>query len=263
MLHRAFYNKPEEFYKSYFFNPLHISGIVVASGTTANITALWIARNKSLGPRDDFRGVHVEGMPAALKHYGYKDSVILVSSFAHYSFAKAASMLGLGKKNIITLDIDANYSVDIDKLRKKVIDLQNNNIQILAIVGIAGGTECGNLDNLEALGQIAEEFKIHFHADAAFGGSFVLSDNYSSKLKGIEQADTITLCAHKQLYVPMGMSMVLLKTPSDGEYILTTQPILNLKELEGEVPLFLLHPGTGGAEGYRDFAMLFNGAKKN
>ena len=89
-------------------------------------------------------------------------------------------------------------------------------------MGIAGSTELGSVDNLLALGEVANEFNIHYHVDAAFGGSFIFSDKYSLLLRGIELADTITVCGHKQLYTPMGMSVLLLKNPTDIQYTSTT-----------------------------------------
>src|SRR5690606_19939409 len=40
------------------------------------------------------------------------------------------------------------------------------------------------------------------------------SNTHKHLLKGIERADSVTIDAHKQLYVPMGAGMVLFKAPS-------------------------------------------------
>jgi glutamate/tyrosine decarboxylase-like PLP-dependent enzyme len=47
--------------------------------------------------------------------------------------------------------------------------------------------------------------------DAAWGGALIFSDKYRRLLDGIHHADTITLCPHKQLYVPQGISICLFK----------------------------------------------------
>jgi Glutamate decarboxylase and related PLP-dependent proteins len=77
------------------------------------------------------------------------------------------------------------------------------------------------------LADIAEREGIHFHVDAAWGGATLMSNNQRHKLSGIERADSVTIDAHKQLYVPMGAGMVLFKDPSvvasiehHAEYIL-------------------------------------------
>jgi acyl carrier protein/threonine aldolase len=83
---------------------------------------------------------------------------------------------------------------------------------IIALVGIAGTTESGEVDCLEALGNLCKQYAIHYHVDAAFGGAFVLS-SHRDKLKGIKEADSVTICGHKQLYTPVGCSLVLFKSP--------------------------------------------------
>jgi glutamate/tyrosine decarboxylase-like PLP-dependent enzyme len=71
---------------------------------------------------------------------------------------------------------------------------------IIAIIGIAGATETGSIDNLSQISSIARQHNIHFHVDAAWGGPLIFSREHCSKLSGIEQADSITIDGHKQLY---------------------------------------------------------------
>ena len=54
----------------------------------------------------------------------------------------------------------------------------------------------------------------HFHVDAAWGGATLLSNDYRHLLSGIERADSVTIDAHKQMYVPMGAGLVLFKDPA-------------------------------------------------
>ncbi|MDV5172422.1 AMP-binding protein [Photobacterium rosenbergii] len=82
----------------------------------------------------------------------------------------------------------------------------------IAIIGMAGVFP-GSVDPLEEIGALAAEFGVHFHADAAWGGAYTLSCNHLELVKGIEMADTVTICAHKQLYIPMGTSLCIFKSP--------------------------------------------------
>jgi glutamate decarboxylase len=68
------------------------------------------------------------------------------------------------------------------------------------------------------MAEVAAEHDVHFHVDAAFGGAFMFSDRLADKLQGISRADTITLCGHKQLYLPMGISVCLFKSPELAGY---------------------------------------------
>jgi glutamate decarboxylase len=81
-------------------------------------------------------------------------------------------------------------------------------------VGVAGTTETGNIDPLDALADLAQELGCHYHVDAAWGGATLLSGTHRGLLKGIERADSVTIDAHKQIYVPMGAGMVLFKDPT-------------------------------------------------
>jgi len=146
MLHNMVYEQPESFYQENLHNARRALGTFCSGGTTANITALWVARNKMLGPQDHFRGLGIEGLPAALAHYGYKDIAVLVSERGHYSLGKAVDVLGVGRKNLISIGTDAKSKINLDELRDKCAELKQQGIGIMAIVGIAGATETGHVD---------------------------------------------------------------------------------------------------------------------
>jgi putative pyridoxal-dependent aspartate 1-decarboxylase len=251
VVHNRFFNKDKGFYELHIQDPMSNLGSVASNGTISNITALWAARNNSFPPDGTFKGVAEEGINAALKYYKYEDSIILVSPFLHYSFEKAASLLGVGKKSIHYLPITQSGVVDILALEKCINSYRAQRKHILAIIGIAGATETGFIDPLLEIGEIAKSFMIHYHVDAAFGGSLIFSDKHKHLLKGIEYADTITVCGHKQLYVPMGLSLCIFSDPKIAHAIYNTadyQSIINSFDfgkvtLEGSRPSasLLLH----------------------
>lgn len=227
MLHGMVYEQEPSFYEENLHNARRALGTFCSGGTTANITALWVARNQMFPTTDTFQGLAKEGLAAALAQSEYKDLAILVSERGHYSLGKAADVLGIGRNNVISIDTDGDSKIDIEKLRAKCTELQKNKIGIISIVGIAGATETGTVDPLDYMADIAEEFNTHFHVDAAWGGPTLMSETYKPLLKGIERADSVTIDAHKQLYVPMGAGMVLFKSPTilgavehHAEYIL-------------------------------------------
>ncbi|WP_305818805.1 pyridoxal-dependent aspartate 1-decarboxylase PanP [Photobacterium leiognathi] len=227
MLHKLIFNENESFYQQWMHSADHSLGAFCSGGTIANITALWVARNTVLKPDGEFKGVAQEGLFRAMKHYGYDDLVILVSERGHYSLKKAADVLGIGRDSLISIKTDDNNRVDLAYLQTTLADLKQRNIKPFAIIGIAGTTETGNIDPLDQLADIAEEHQCHFHVDAAWGGATLMSNKYRPLLKGIERADSITIDAHKQLYIPMGAGMVIFKNPElmtaiehHAEYIL-------------------------------------------
>ncbi|KXF80950.1 pyridoxal-dependent aspartate 1-decarboxylase PanP [Enterovibrio coralii] len=214
MLHKLIYSQPETFYESCMHSAHHSLGAFCSGGTIANITALWVARNSALKPDDNFKGVAEEGLFRAMKYYGYDDLAILVSERGHYSLKKSADVLGIGRESLVAVPTDANNRIRLDKLEETIAELKARNVKPFALVGVAGTTETGNIDPLDAMADIAEREGMHFHVDAAWGGASLMSNNQRPKLKGIERADSVTIDAHKQLYVPMGAGMVIFKDPS-------------------------------------------------
>ncbi|EOD78515.1 Glutamate decarboxylase, eukaryotic type [Grimontia indica] len=214
MLHNLIYGRDDPFYESWMHSAEHSLGAFCSGGTIANITALWVARNAALKADGDFKGVAEEGLFRAMRHYGYDDLAILVSDRGHYSLKKSADVLGIGRQSLIAIPTDENNRIRIDKLEEKVAELKAKSTKVFALVGVAGTTETGNIDPLDAMAEIAEREGIHFHVDAAWGGASLMSSNQRHKLKGIERADSVTIDAHKQLYVPMGAGMVIFKDPS-------------------------------------------------
>jgi len=213
MLHGLVYERDESFYDENLHNSRRALGSFCSGGTTANITALWVARNQMFRPTESFAGMAKMGIANAMAHSGYKELAILVSERGHYSLSKAADVLGIGRNNVISIGTDASFKVKLDELRAKCAELKANKVGIISIVGIAGATETGQVDPLQAMAEIAEEYDTHFHVDAAWGGPTLLSNTHKHVLRGIEHADSVTIDAHKQLYVPMGAGMVVFKDP--------------------------------------------------
>lgn len=227
MMHRLVYQDNESFYQQWMHSAEHSLGAFCSGGTVANITALWVARNNLLKADGQFKGIAREGLFKAFQHYGYDGLAVLVSERGHYSLKKSADVLGIGQENVIAIATDKYNKIDCQKLREKCLKLAQQNIKVLSIVGVAGTTETGNIDPLEGMADIANEFGCHFHVDAAWGGATLLSNKYRYLLKGIERADSVTIDAHKQMYVPMGAGLVVFKDPAlatsiehHAEYIL-------------------------------------------
>ena len=217
MLHHLVYQRDDQFYRRVMHNNRMAIGAFCSGGTLANITALWVARNRLFASKntDDgsmlFAGVNQAGMAEALRCYGYRDAAIVVSRLGHYSLAKASDLLGIGRNQLIAIDTDSRQRVSSKNLQTTIDKLRQQKIAIIAIVGLAGSTETGSIDPLADLAKIAEDNDCHFHVDGSWGGPALFSQRHAKLLEGIAEADSVTLDAHKQLYVPMGAGMVLFK----------------------------------------------------
>ncbi|GEM79552.1 pyridoxal-dependent aspartate 1-decarboxylase PanP [Vibrio superstes] len=213
MLHSLIYAQSDDFYAKWMHSAQHSLGAFCSGGTIANITALWVARNNAFPANGEFKGIEQQGIFKALKHYDYEGIAILVSERGHYSLKKAADVLGIGRESLIAVKTDENNKICLDDLETKLVELESNRIKTIAVVGIAGTTETGNIDPLEEIAKQCQKHQCHFHVDAAWGGATLMSNKHRHLLAGIELADSVTIDAHKQLYIPMGAGMVLFKDP--------------------------------------------------
>ncbi|HHF2875606.1 TPA: pyridoxal-dependent aspartate 1-decarboxylase PanP [Vibrio diabolicus] len=213
MLHRLIYGQSDTFYDQWMHSANHSLGAFCSGGTIANITALWVARNKALRANGSFKGVEKEGLFKAMKYYGYDGLAVLVSERGHYSLKKAADVLGLGQEGLVAVKTDANNRIIVDDLKAKIVELEKQNIKPIAVIGVAGTTETGNVDPLPEIAEVCQAHGCHFHVDAAWGGATLMSNHHRHLLNGVEMADSVTIDAHKQLYIPMGAGMVLFKAP--------------------------------------------------
>lgn len=218
MMHNLIYQESDAFYENYLHSANHSLGSFCSGGTVANITALWVARNHLLAPDGRFPGVAKAGLTAAYRHYGYENIGIMSSNRGHYSIAKTADVLGIGRDNMLTVHspkqrLDPQQALNIGRA------YQESGNKLLAIVGLAGTTETGHVDPLDELADVAKELNCWFHVDAAWGGATLFSERYRNKLAGIEKADSVTIDAHKQMYVPMGAGMALFKDPKHSNSV--------------------------------------------
>ncbi|MFP4452800.1 MAG: pyridoxal-dependent aspartate 1-decarboxylase PanP [Desulfobacterales bacterium] len=214
-IHRMIYDSGEDFYLEHVQNADTTLGGFTEGGTTANLTALWVARNAKFAPKDGFCGIEHEGVPAAYQAYGVGRCVILASRLVHYSLRKAAGILGIGSDSVIPIDIDDDCRMKMDAFEQTIekIRAESPETCILAAVGIAGATETGTVDPLDEMADICRRHGIHFHVDAAWGGPTLLSKKYKHLLSGIEKSDSVTIDGHKQFYMPMSCGMVYFKDP--------------------------------------------------
>ncbi len=213
MLHRLIYQGDDNFYAQWMHSANHSLGAFCSGGTIANITALWVARNNALKAQGEFKGVEKEGLFKAMKHYGYEGLAVLVSERGHYSLKKAADVLGIGQEGLVAIKTDNDNRICPAALKAKIAELKQQNIKPFAVIGVAGTTETGTIDPLQEIAAICQAEDCHFHVDAAWGGATLMSNNYRHLLAGTELADSVTIDAHKQLYIPMGAGMVLFKDP--------------------------------------------------
>ncbi|MEA2102047.1 MAG: pyridoxal-dependent decarboxylase [Thermodesulfobacteriota bacterium] len=270
-MHRLVFQNTTDFYKKNIQNP-HISmGTITSDGTIANLTALSLAMTKAFPAHGrHFLGIKEEGLARALEYYGYRRAIIMVSIRGHYSICKVATLLGIGAKGVVYIPVHPyTNKINIDKLRQNIEKIRKEDLnagnasKIIALIGIAGTTETGNIDDLDALSGIAKEIGAHFHVDAAWGGSALLMQESEKRFRGIDKADSVSIDAHKLLYTPNTMGMCLFRDIRDSKNLHHTSNYIIRQgsvdqgrfTIEGSRPFSCLKPWAAikiiGKDGYR------------
>jgi aromatic-L-amino-acid decarboxylase len=177
-------------------------GTLTSGGSEANLIGLKCARDRAVeGARD--RGLRAQGSTGRL--------VVYASEQCHYSFVKSVDILGLGRENLRKLETDARFHIRTDLLREAIKqDLQEGHTPV-CVAGAAGATSTGIVDPLDELADIAREFGLWFHVDAAYGGALAFSEKHKWRLRGIERADSVAFDPHKWMFVPFECGALLVR----------------------------------------------------
>lgn len=200
-----------------FLHNRDASGYICSGGTEANIQGIRAARN--------------------LKRV-VKPNIVIPKS-AHFSFEKIGDILGV---EIRRAKLNDDYTVSVSDVERLVDD------STVALVGIAGTTELGQVDDIKELGRMAKERDVFLHVDAAFGGLVLpfIDKSFPFDFQ-IESVSSITVDPHK-----MGMATI----PAGG---ILFRDERFLRALEVETPYLTskyqytltgTRPGTGVASTY-------------
>jgi glutamate/tyrosine decarboxylase-like PLP-dependent enzyme len=139
---------------------------------------------------------------------------IYVSRESHLAWLKIAHQLGIGRCAVRLIDTDGRGRMDAQQLNDAIQgDLGAGDVPVL-IAATAGTTNAGVVDPLHSCADIAKNFGVWFHVDAAWGGALVASQKYRSVLDGMELADSITIDAHKWFATTMGAGIYLTRRKS-------------------------------------------------
>src|SRR5246500_108485 len=119
-------------------------GHLCGGGTMANLEALWVAGQLQPGKK------------------------ILASEQAHYTHRRISSVLQLPFE---TVPCEARGRMDAQALAKRV-----ERGDVGTVVATMGTTATGSVDPLPEILELGEKHRFRVHADAAYGGYFVLTE---------------------------------------------------------------------------------------
>ncbi|CAB4540691.1 unannotated protein [freshwater metagenome] len=181
-------------------------GVFVQGGTLGNLSALAVAREE------------------AAKKLGKKNWTIICSEEAHSSIQAVAMVLGIETTKAASGD---SGSIGYDSAKAAALEATSAGLTPMAIVGTAGTTNFGIIDDLAGLAKLAKELGIWYHVDGAYGLAGALIPELRAKFNGIEQADSFIVDPHKWLFAPFDACALVYRNPQlarktfsqHGEYL--------------------------------------------
>ena len=180
--------------------PSSATGAFTSGGTVSNTTALAAAREHALpGTRHDGLG-HVR-------------AAVYCSEEVHYSITRAIEMLGIGSRNLRAIPLAADRGLRPDALARAIERDLTAGITPVAVVATAGTTLTGAVDPMDAIADVCDEHGVWMHVDGAYGlpAASVRPELFS----GFERAHSISIDAHKWLYLPKACGVVLVRREED------------------------------------------------
>lgn len=164
-------------------------GHLCSGGTMANLEALWVGRQINPG------------------------KTVLASGQAHYTHDRLCGVLGVPFESI---PCDDRGRMDIDALDRR---LQQGDVG--TVVATVGTTATGALDPLPDILDLQAEYGFRLHADAAYGGFFILAEHLDpdtrAVLDALARVDSIVVDPHKHGLQPYGCGCILFRDPGVGK----------------------------------------------
>ena len=173
-------------------------GAFTSGGTISNVTALAAAREQALP------GARTEGL------FGRRLTVYC-SAEVHYSITRAVELLGIGSNNLRDMPIDEARRLRPDALAEALDADIAAGILPVAVVATAGTTLTGAIDPIDEIADVCAERGVWLHVDGAYGVPAASVPTHAGLFRGIERADSVSVDAHKWLYLPKACGVVLVR----------------------------------------------------
>jgi aromatic-L-amino-acid decarboxylase len=196
--------------------PEAMEGVFSSSGSVANLVAIGAARQHAYERHGhDPARTGLRDLPAGR---------IYASTEVHHCILKAAGILGLGRDAVALLPVDGEQRVDVPAMRAALEADVRDGIVPVAVVGIAGTTNTGVIDDLDALADLAEEFGAWYHVDGAYGLFGRLDPRLADRYRALDRADSVVVDAHKWLCVPTGIGATFVRDRTQLGRTFTGEP---------------------------------------
>ena len=174
--------------------PSSAGGVFVQGGTMGNLSALVVARDQ-----------------ARKTHPDTQRWVIACSAESHSSITSAAHVMDV---DVLKIETNEELRLDGAHVARAIDELHaTTNTRVFAIVGTAGSTNLGIVDDLASLARCAKERNIWFHVDGAYGLAGLCAPSVRRLYRGVEEADSFIVDPHKWLFAPFDACALVYRNP--------------------------------------------------
>lgn len=175
------------------------SGQMTTGSSNANLIVLLIARNQASQAKN-------KGLFAQQELFAF------VNCEAHYSFDRAANVLGLGSDHLIKIPVDEHGRMRTDALEAELARVTANGGRPFFVCATQGTTVRGAFDPVAPLLPLREKYGFWLHCDGAWGGPVIFSQKLRAQfLPHLEKADSFTLDFHKMPGTALMCNFLLLR----------------------------------------------------
>ncbi|WP_321505654.1 pyridoxal-dependent decarboxylase [uncultured Methanoregula sp.] len=181
--------------------PPGTSGLITSGCSSSTLIGLAVARNTMAGHDVRAQGMHGAG----------KQMTLYCSEEAHSSIQKAVELLGFGNDSLRRVPVNESLQIDIPSLREMIATDRARDFCPICVIGAAGTTNTGAIDDLNAIADICAEERCWFHVDGAFGAWAAIAPEYRHLVAGMERADSLAFDLHKWMYLAYPIACVLVR----------------------------------------------------
>lgn len=169
-------------------------GSLCGGGSSANLMALAMAREAQIPANE-------------IGTRGAAQGVVYASEEVHMSIPKSVALLGIGRKNLRLISTDNTFRLIPQELERAVKGDRAEGKIPIAVVASAGTVNTGAIDPIPEIAAIARGHGLWMHIDGAYGALAAIAT--SSKITGMDLADSISLDPHKWFYQPLDCGCLL------------------------------------------------------
>jgi aromatic-L-amino-acid/L-tryptophan decarboxylase len=225
-------------------------GVFTSGGGVANTIALKLARDRVAGIGSRRNGLRRD-LAGRLRVYA--------SDQAHFSIARSLDILGLGENALVRIKSDRAMKLSADHLSDAIGTDLGRGLVPMAVVATAGTTNTGNIDPLREIARVTRKLRLHLHVDAAYGGALLFSNRFSTRLDGLQLADSVTIDPHKWLFQPFSLGGLFVRDGRALNRSFTIEPGYLRKDLEAETDrLDFYHYSLEGSRSFRGLRFWFS-----